>query len=49
MARNERSAKHEFTGLPGFDAAVRKIVGTAKAEVDRREAAARKARKRKKG
>jgi hypothetical protein len=43
--RKNRQDRHEFGQLPEFDKALRRIVGTPKSEVDRREAAARKQRK----
>ena len=50
MTRSKGDFKaHEFSGLTGFDKAMRKIVGTPKVEVDRREAAARKRRNKRKG
>jgi hypothetical protein len=45
--RNLRHETHEFPKLPGLDKAIRKIVGTPKEEVDRRDAAAKKRRARK--
>ncbi len=43
--QKNRHTPHEFTGLGNFDKAMRKIAGTPKAEVDKRETAARKRRK----
>jgi hypothetical protein len=44
-ARKERKEPHEFSDLPGFDQAMRKIAGTPKKEVDRRERNAKRRRK----
>ncbi|MGE5193236.1 MAG: hypothetical protein ACM3U2_12135 [Deltaproteobacteria bacterium] len=45
--RNDRQEPHEFSAIRGFDKAMRKIAGTPKKEVDRRESAARWRRKKK--
>ena len=44
---SNQKKQHEFASLPGFDKAIRKIAGTPKTEVDRRDAAAKKRRMRK--
>jgi hypothetical protein len=46
--QKDRQEPHEFTKLTAFDAAVRKISGTPKEVVARREAAAKRKRGQKK-
>jgi hypothetical protein len=42
--RKRGASRHEFSALPEFDQAMRKIVGTPKDTVTRREASSRKPR-----
>ena len=44
--KDRQQKPHEFSQLPGFDDAVKKIAGTPRAEVDKREAEFKKRRKR---
>jgi hypothetical protein len=49
MKKKKKSREaHEFSAIPGFDQAVKKIAGIPRQEVERREAAFRKRRKPKK-